>query len=110
MLNSTPVKSMWLFAFFDLPVQTKKNKKDYTLFRKDLLAEGFLRLQYSVYARFCESRERSLTALRRVKAALPPEGEVRFLNVTDKQFSEQIIYLGSSRKNAEKPPEQLMLF
>ncbi|HHT9133449.1 MAG TPA: CRISPR-associated endonuclease Cas2, partial [Candidatus Avalokitesvara rifleensis] len=45
-------RAMWLFAMFDLPVDTKKARREYTRFRKALLTEGFTMLQYSVYARY----------------------------------------------------------
>ena len=48
---------MWLFVFFDLPVVTQKERKIATLFRKNLMKDGFVMLQYSVYLRHCASYE-----------------------------------------------------
>ena len=39
----------WLIVIFDLPVTTKKERRLATKFRNDLLDEGYLMLQYSVY-------------------------------------------------------------
>src|SRR5690606_25570553 len=44
-------EGMWLFAMFDLPVVTKTDRRNYARFRKKLLEEGFMMLQFSVYAR-----------------------------------------------------------
>ena len=44
---------MWLMVMFDLPVVTNAEKREYVRFRKYLQKEGFMQLQYSVYARFC---------------------------------------------------------
>ncbi len=48
-------RSLWLIAMFDLPTETLENKRDYTRFRKGLLKDGFMMLQYSVYARYLPS-------------------------------------------------------
>jgi CRISPR-associated protein Cas2 len=99
-----------MFALFDLPVVTKEARKEYARFRKLLLDEGFDMLQYSVYARFYRSEESSETDRRRLKAALPPAGEVRLLTVTDKQFGRMEVFYGKKRKEPEESPRQLVLF
>ena len=38
-------RAVWIFAMFDLPTDTKKARKDYTDFRKNLLKNGFTMLQ-----------------------------------------------------------------
>ena len=50
-------RSLWLIAMFDLPVETLENKRNYTRFRKALLKDGFMMLQFSIYARFLPSEE-----------------------------------------------------
>ena len=47
-------KYMWLFVFFDLPTKTKADKKKYTKFRRFLLQDGFIMMQYSIYTRICK--------------------------------------------------------
>ena len=103
-------RAMWLFAMFDLPVVTKEHRRHYTQFRKALLKEGFSMLQYSVYARYCASEESSAAHRAHVRGVLPPEGQVRLLAVTEKQFGKMEVYTGAKRQTAEEPPLQLMLF
>jgi len=103
-------RSMWLFAMFDLPVNSPEARRDYTRFRKAILRQGFTMLQFSVYARFCDSEERADVFRRRLRVQLPPHGEVRFLAVTDCQFGKMEVYYGKKRAETEKPPEQLVLF
>lgn len=103
-------RAMWLFAMFDLPVDTKKARREYTQFRKLLLEHGFSMLQYSVYARYCPSEEASDTYQRRVEAALPADGQVRLMAVTDRQFGKMQVFLGKNRETIEQPPEQTLLF
>lgn len=106
----SPVKSMWTFAMFDLPVLTKVDKRNYSHFRKELLAQGFLRLQFSVYASYCDTRENTTTIMRRIRGELPPQGEVRFMCVTDKQFADMTVYNGRKFGKPEDKPQQMMLF
>jgi CRISPR-associated protein Cas2 len=101
---------MWLFAMFDLPVKTRKARRQYAQFRKLLLSEGFTMLQFSVYARFCPSEEASDVHRTRIRAALPPKGQVRVMAITDRQFDKMEVFLGKTRRTAEPPPPQLMLF
>jgi len=101
---------MWIFVMFDLPTETKKDRKIYAKFRKDILADGFQMFQFSLYIRHCSSRENAEVHLQRVRRILPPKGQVGILNITDKQFGQMEIFRG--REAVEKPPtaQQLELF
>jgi CRISPR-associated protein Cas2 len=101
---------MWLFAMFDLPVATKAHRRAYTRFRKELLEDGFAMMQFSIYFRHCASRESAEAHSRRMGGRVPAEGEVRFLAVTDAQFSRIEIFAGRRRKPPESPPAQLEFF
>ena len=101
---------MWIFAMFDLPVKAKPDRKEYTRFRKALLREGFNMLQYSVYARHCTSEDDANAYARRLSHLLPPKGQIRLLQVTDRQFGKMEVFLGANRAPTEEPPQQLMLF
>ncbi|HOK65868.1 MAG TPA: CRISPR-associated endonuclease Cas2 [Anaerohalosphaeraceae bacterium] len=101
---------MWILAMFDLPVDTKKARKDYADFRKNLVQDGFTMIQYSVYIRHCASEENAQVHAKRVQSFLPPDGEVRLLIITDKQFERMQIFWGKLRKPTPPPPAQLELF
>ena|SRR3972149_8224701 len=103
-------RPVWLFAMFDLPVKTQAQRRRYAQFRKLLLHDGFCRMQYSVYARYCPSEEAAAPHRDLVRAGLPDEGQVRVLAVTDRQFGKMENYVGKKRKGAEEAPRQLMLF
>ena len=95
---------------FDLPVTTKKARRRYTQFRKLLIEDGFSMLQYSVYARYCASEDVANRYRAEIRAAIPPEGYVRILAVTDRQFGKMENYIGKTNEPTEKPPAQLVLF
>lgn len=103
-------RSMWIIVFFDLPTDTKKARKDYTIFRKNLMEDGFSMMQYSVYFRHCASIENADVHLKRVCTIVPPDGEVRIMQFTDKQFSRMRVYYGNRRIRTENAPAQLEMF
>ena len=103
-------RSMWVVAMFDLPVVSKEARKAYQAFRKVLLKDGFLQMQFSVYARHCPSEENADVHENRVEISLPPDGEVRLVRLTDKQFGRMKVFYGKKRKPPEKSPEQLAFF
>lgn len=95
---------------FDLPVETKQDRREHALFRKRLIGQGFLRMQYSVYLRHCASRENAASHIGRVQAFLPPDGEVRVLQITDRQFERTAVFFGKRRARTESAPIQLQFF
>jgi len=101
---------MWLVTMFDLPVDSVQARRRYARFRKVLLDSGFMMMQYSVYARYCESEDAAEAKRAIVRAHLPMQGAVRMLSVTDRQFSKMEQYLGKTRAGPDEPPGQLLLF
>jgi len=101
---------MWLFVFFDLPTNHKKERKAAAIFRKNLIKDGFAMMQYSVYTRHCASNESAIVHIKRVQSMLPPWGEVSILKITDKQFGYMLNYYGRQRKDPAPSPGQLELF
>ncbi|MGC9455759.1 MAG: CRISPR-associated endonuclease Cas2 [Phycisphaerae bacterium] len=101
---------MWLLVMFDLPTDSNKARRQYTQFRKKLLKDGFARMQYSVYVRHCASKENADVHRTRIRGFVPPQGEVRVLRITDKQYERMEIFWGKKRKPPERPPAQLELF
>ncbi|MFZ9256977.1 MAG: CRISPR-associated endonuclease Cas2 [Burkholderiaceae bacterium] len=103
-------KSMWVIAMFDLPTDTKAARRAYAQFRKKLIEDGFTMMQFSVYARHCASIENAEVHVSRMGIHLPPEGEVRFLTITDRQFGRIKVFTGKKRQPAQTSPAQLEFF
>jgi CRISPR-associated protein Cas2 len=101
---------MWVLVFFDIPVETKKQQKAATRFRKQLLEDGFTMFQFSIYIRNCPSRENADVHIKRVKNMLPEYGHIGLLTITDKQFGMMELFF--SKQPKERPPtvQQLELF
>ena len=103
-------RCMWIVVLFDLPVTTEKTRKAYAQFRKSLIEDGFGMMQFSVYYRHCPSRENMTVHLQRIRKLVPPDGEVRILQFTDKQFSMMEVFRGKRYIPTEEPPAQLEMF
>ncbi|TGY73640.1 CRISPR-associated endonuclease Cas2 [Enterorhabdus sp. NM05_H27] len=78
---------MRLILFFDLPVDTAIQRKEYRLFRRFLIKDGYLMLQESVYAKLVVNDGAAGASIMRLRKHRPPEGLVQVLKVTEKQFS-----------------------
>ena len=101
---------MWLLVLFDLPTETKKDIREYTIFRKNLLRDGFTMFQFSIYVRHCASLENAEVHKKRVKSFLPKYGKVGIICITDKQFGNIELFYGNKPQIPNTPGQQLELF
>lgn len=101
---------MWVMVFFDLPTETKKDRKVYADFRKKLKKDGFTMFQYSIYSRHCASMENAEVHIKRVQKSLPEKGHVCIMTITDKQFGMIKIFQGQNQADPIDVPQQLELF
>lgn len=101
---------MWILVFFDLPTETKRDKKAYIDFRKALQKDGFTMFQFSIYVRHCASMENANVHIKRIKGFLPQYGKVGIMCITDKQFSNIHLFYGAVPQRPNAPLQQLELF
>ena len=101
---------MWVLVLFDLPTETKKEKKAYSDFRKNLQRDGFTMFQFSIYVRHCASQENAEVHIKRVKSFLPEHGQIGIMCITDKQFGNIELFYGKKVQPPNTPGQQLELF
>ena len=101
---------MWVFVFYDLPNETKKERKEAAKFRKCLLEDGFGMFQFSAYIRHCASKENAEVHIKRVKSFMPETGKIGLLAITDKQFESMEIFYSKKSKPTPNIGVQLELF
>ncbi|MFV0607050.1 MAG: CRISPR-associated endonuclease Cas2 [Niabella sp.] len=101
---------MWVMVMFDMPTETKADRKRYAKFRKRILDDGFTMFQFSMYLRHCSSRENANVHIQRVKRILPDKGHIGILCITDKQFGLMEIFRGKETIETPAPIQQLELF
>ena len=104
---------MWLMVMFDMPTDTKKARKKYRYLRTELLKEGYIMMQFSIYIRSFHSYEAALHGKKRLKdfiASNIKKGKIRLIMFTDKQFGNMDIIIGIQEENEKNAPKQLLLF
>ncbi len=100
---------MRLLLFFDLPRDTAKERGDAARFRKDLLKDGFLMLQESVYCKLAVNSSAVELIKNRIKRYMPKKGSIMLLTVTEKQFEAMDIYLGDFKSNVLDSDQKLVI-
>ena len=100
---------MWVLVLFDLPTETKRDKKAYVDFKKNLQKDGFTMFQFSIYVRHCASSENAEVHIKRVKSFLPEHGQVGIMCITDKQFGNIELFYGKKSLDINTPGQQLEL-
>jgi len=111
-MDTKKFKMGWMIVAFDLPVTEKRQRREAVSFRNFLLDDGYLMIQFSLYARSCVSFARQKTHLRRLEEHMPAEGRVRALFVTRAQWERAYVMHGSplAEAEAEPMPEQMQLW
>lgn len=101
---------MWILVLYDLPTETKKDRKIAAKFRKNIMGDGFTMFQFSIYVRHCASMDNAKVHIKRVQSLLPDKGHVGILCITDKQFADIKIFYCQKEKLPNAPYQQLELF
>ena len=93
---------MWCLVMFDLPVKTRRQRREATEFRN--------MVQYSVYARYTPTQSGNRSTVIAIKENLPPDGIVRILHVSDHQWSTALRFSSSKQVEANETPDYFTLF
>ena len=101
---------MRLIVMFDLPVIKENDRKVYTKFRRFLLNEGYIMIQYSIYTRICKNSDDIKKHETRLKENMPSKGNLRLLQVTEKQYENMQILCGDSYEEEKISNDNLIIF
>lgn len=85
-------KFMRLLVFFDLPMLTDRDRREYSKFHKFLVQNGFIMMQRSVYSKLVINNVTGQAVKQRIRNNLPADDVVELLEITENQFS-RIEYL-----------------
>lgn len=100
---------MRVLVFFDLPVVTSMQRREYTKFRKFLLKSGFIMLQESVYCKIALNGTATQGIIDSIHKNKPPEGLVQLLTVTEKQYAKMDLIIGDVKKEILDSDERLVI-
>lgn len=100
---------MRVIVFFDLPMTTSENRREYTHFRKYLIKSGFIMVQESVYSKLALNTTAARAVMENVRKHKPLEGLVQMLSITEKQYSRMEFVVGEPRSNVLESDERLVI-
>lgn len=100
---------MRVMVFFDLPVGTAEERRNYRRFRKYLISNGYMMLQESVYCRMALNQSAASAMIDKLKANKPSNGLVQMLCITEKQFSKMEYIIGEFHSDLIDSDERLVI-
>ena len=100
---------MRVMVFFDLPVVTAKERRNYRQFRKYLIKSGFLMLQESVYCKLAQNSAAADYIVDNVRKNKPDSGIVQVLRVTEKQYNKMDYIVGNRKDCVLDSDERLII-
>lgn len=100
---------MRVIVFFDLPVLTESNRREYRTFRKFLIKSGFMMVQESVYCKLAQNSSVADIVVDNIKKNKPPEGLVQVLRVTEKQYNKMDFIVGEKTGDVLTTTERLVI-
>lgn len=100
---------MRVLVFFDLPVLTEANRRDYRIFRKYLIKSGFMMIQESVYCKLAQNGSVADAMFENIKKNKPSEGLVQVLRVTEKQYNKMDFIVGENTGDVLSTDERLVI-
>lgn len=100
---------MRMLVFFDLPVETNEDRRNYRRFRKILVKNGFIMLQESVYTKVMTTPSVENSVKNLIKSNKPPKGLVQTLTVTEKQFLKMDYVVGDSESEYIDSDDRLVI-
>lgn len=83
---------------FDLPTEFSEQRRSYRKFRRQLIKDGFIMMQESVYSKLAINNNSATLIINNVKKYCPDEGLVQILTITEKQYAKMEIVIGEIQK------------
>lgn len=102
-------RAMRTIVFFDLPNVYAKDKRNYHLFRKFLINEGFIMMQESVYSKLVLNSQQGSALIERIKKRAPKKGIIQTLVITEKQYSQIECIIGETHTKIINNEDRLLI-
>jgi len=100
---------MRILVFFDLPVLSSQQRKQYTKFRKHLVKSGFFMMQESVYSKLVLNATAAENVRENIRKNKPTEGLIQILTITEKQFARMEFLIGSTQTEILNDTNRLVI-
>lgn len=92
-------RRMRILLFFDLPSIEQYEKKEYLDFRKSLIKNGFIMIQFSIYVKAVNASSKIKYEIEKIKKNIPSQGNIRIIHITESQYQNMTILLGNKKIN-----------
>ena len=86
---------MRVIVFFDLPMVTSADLREYRNFRKYLIKSGFIMMQESVYCKLASNANTADAIIANLRKNKPSDGLVQALKITEKQYANMEFIVGT---------------
>ena len=90
---------MRILLLFDLPSVEAYEKKEYRIFKQALVKNGYTMMQFSVYMKPINGQIKVESEIKKLSKYLPDSGNIRLIQVTEKQYQEMYMILGNKKIN-----------
>lgn len=100
---------MRILVMFDLPVGTDTERREYHLFRKHLIKNGFLMLQESIYCKIAQNQTAADSIIENIRKNKPRSGLVQVLRITEKQYAKMEYIVGEKQTDVVDSDERLLI-
>lgn len=100
---------MRVLVFFDLPTETREDRREYARFRKFLIKSGYMMVQESVYSKLSLNSGQTEQIIEDVKKNQPKKGTVQMISITEKQYSKMKILSGAVDTDVLNTDERLVI-
>jgi CRISPR-associated protein Cas2 len=79
------IKYMRALLIFDLPTLNAYERKEYRKFRKFLIRQGYIMIQFSVYVKAFNGQIKTSEEVKKFADVIPKDGNIRIIKVTEHQ-------------------------
>ena len=100
---------MRVMVFFDLPVETRPQRREYARFRRFLVKTGFLMMQESVYCKLAQNSTMADAIVENIRKNKPADGLVQVLKITEKQFGKMEFIVGTKKREILDTDERVVI-
>lgn len=100
---------MRIILFFDLPTKTSADKRNYRYFKRDLINEGFIMMQESVYCKLVMNYSAAEIFLAKIKKISPKKGLIQCMCITEKQYTDIHSIIGERSSSKLSSTDRLII-
>ena len=101
---------MRVIVMFDLPMETAGERYAYARFRKELIKDGFIMMQQSVYCKLVMSPLAGELVKDKVRKIKPKDGIIQAMIITEKQYADIEYLLGGPQTEKIDGTDRLVIF